>query len=77
MRAQLRGLVREDHDVGALGQLAVARDGLPARLRGELLRPARAGVGAQHGLPPAEGERARHVAAADEADLHRRQSTTG
>ena len=66
---ELGRLVGEDHEVGALGHLAVGE-----RLAAQLLRQrggaARAGVAAQHGLAPAAGERRGHVARADEADLH-------
>ena len=67
---ELGGLVGEDDEVGALGELAVGRDRLAAELGGQRRRAAGAGVGAQHRLAPAARERARHVPGADEADLH-------
>ena len=67
-RLQARRLVREQHGVGPLRDLRARRDRLAPDLVGELLRPLRDQVRAEHRLPPSADERPRHVAAADEAD---------
>src|SRR5207302_4572928 len=59
--------------VGALRELGVGRQRLAAHLLDEPLRAAGAGIGRVDGLSPPSGERARHVAAADEAEHSRRR----
>src|SRR5256714_14847204 len=69
---ELIGLVAQDDRARALGDPGVGAQRLAADLFDEPLRAARPGVGRVDRLTPPAGERARHVAAADEAE-HRRQ----
>ena len=67
---ELRGLVAEHDEIGALSDLGVARQRLAAELCGERLGARGDGIGAQHGPPPSPRQRARHVACSDETYLH-------
>ena len=69
-RRQLSGLVAEHDEIGPLGHLGVARERLAPDLRGERASALGERVGAQQRPPPPASERARHVPATDQADLH-------
>ncbi len=68
---ELRRLVAQDHDVGALGDLGRGGERLAADLVGQRPRALGDDVGAQHGPTPAEGEPPGHAPGADEAEHHR------
>ncbi len=68
---ELGGLVAEHHELGALGDLGVARERLPPGLLGQRDRAGGDRIEAQHRPPPPAGERARHVACSDQSYLHR------
>ena len=68
---QLVGLVAQDDDVGALGDLGARRQRLAADLLGQRLRARGDDIGAQQRPTPAEGEPSGHAPGADEAELHR------
>jgi hypothetical protein len=72
---ELRGLVAEDDQIGAVGERAVALDRLPAGLGRQLLRALGEDVGAQDGLAPSARQRAGHVPRSDKADHPVGQST--
>ena len=74
-----RGLVGEDHDVRALGELAIARHGLASGRLGERRGPLGHGIGAEHRLAQPERQRPSHVPRTYESDGHRakRLLTTG
>ena len=67
---QLRGLVAEHDQLGARGDLGVARQRLPTDLGGERPRALGDRVRAQQRTPPPARQRARHVACSDETDHH-------
>ena len=72
---ELRGLVSEHDEVGAIGDRHVRLERLPSELIRERLRTARAAVGHEHRVAPAARECARHVASTDQSDLHIVKST--
>ena len=59
---QLRGLVAEHDEIGALRDFGVALERLAADLGDERLRALGERIGAEHWLLPASRKRARHVA---------------
>ena len=62
--------MREDDDVGALGELDVGGEDLSPDRRDERLGARDEQVVDEDGLAPAEREGGRHVPRADDADLH-------
>jgi hypothetical protein len=68
---ELRRLVAQDDDVGALSDLGRGRERLAADLVGQRPRALGDDVGAQHRPTPAEGQPSGHAPGADEAEHHR------
>ena len=69
-RRQLRGLVAEDDELRAGGNLCVARERLASHLGSQAPRALGDRVGAQNRTTPSARERAGHVPAADQTYLH-------